>query len=61
MTERYGPLPALIAEGTRPALATPARTKPRRHSRRWPDPQANEHRAELLRALASRPTPPKAT
>ncbi|MFC8447742.1 hypothetical protein [Kitasatospora sp. NPDC057223] len=50
MRERYGPMRAVFAEQNRPA-PSPPRPRSRRHSVRWPDPDAAKHRAELLRAL----------
>ncbi|MEU8919436.1 hypothetical protein AB0D10_00695 [Kitasatospora sp. NPDC048545] len=50
MQERYGPLRAIFAEQNRPNPFL-ARPRPRRHSARWPDPDAARHRDDLLRAL----------
>ncbi|MFJ4668968.1 hypothetical protein [Kitasatospora purpeofusca] len=50
MQERYGPPRAVFAEQNRPA-PLPPRPRVRRHSARWPDPNAAAHRADLLRAL----------
>ncbi|MEU5384046.1 hypothetical protein [Kitasatospora cineracea] len=50
MQERYGPPRAVFAEQGRPAPLQP-RPRPRRHSARWPDPDAAKHREQLLRAL----------
>ncbi|WP_327073275.1 hypothetical protein OG196_14635 [Kitasatospora purpeofusca] len=50
MQERYGPLRAVFAEQNRPTPPLP-RSRPRRHSARWPDPDATKHRDDLLRAL----------
>ncbi|MGW7579809.1 hypothetical protein ACWGKU_20485 [Kitasatospora sp. NPDC054768] len=53
MQERYGPLSALRAEQHRPAPPPLPAARPRRHSNRWPDPQAAWHRDQLLQALHS--------
>ncbi|GAA1154613.1 hypothetical protein F4556_004985 [Kitasatospora gansuensis] len=53
MQERYGPLTALCAERDLPGPPQPTKPGPRRHSTRWPDPNAAFHRELLLLALDS--------
>ncbi|KDN85621.1 hypothetical protein [Kitasatospora cheerisanensis] len=61
MRERYGPLAALDWESACPPPLSPAPPRHRKYSRRWPDPEAAQHRELLDLALRTRQQKMKAS